>query len=359
MPDSMSAHNVAVDADGNATFDFDGHIHADGLDLDAGDAGPNPPNDRRIRWLKLADGTVVAELIAYHNAADSSRTLSLETRRNAGDDAASQLLVDGALIRARKTAAGLELVEAEAGAVNRKIIDETGASSFADRPVPTAQIQDGAVTTAKFAAGAKAPDAELLDGLDSLRYLRSESDLAGRYRGRLTAAQFSALGSLQDLDWCEIVMNTIPYAFRYNAGGGTHKWECIGGAAMYDSVLTQQGQPSANTWQNLATVGPQLTVPLRGVYLAEVTAQMIDSSTTAWGVGHVGVSVGGSAAPAKYARGMGITTAGLNIGSPCAVDDVVTTTAANTNLVLLYNSTQTSMFWFFRTLAVMPIRVQQ
>jgi hypothetical protein len=52
-----------IDAAGNVTYDFDAHVHARGLDLDAG-GGINPPADRRIRWIDVADGSVVAEIYA-------------------------------------------------------------------------------------------------------------------------------------------------------------------------------------------------------------------------------------------------------------------------------------------------------
>lgn len=44
-----------IDAQGHVTYDFTGHIHAQGLDLDAGD-DKSPPGDRRVRWL-APDGT--------------------------------------------------------------------------------------------------------------------------------------------------------------------------------------------------------------------------------------------------------------------------------------------------------------
>lgn len=52
---------VTVNPDGTLTYDFDGHIHADGLDLDGG-VSDSPPNDRKIQWTRLDDGSLLADI---------------------------------------------------------------------------------------------------------------------------------------------------------------------------------------------------------------------------------------------------------------------------------------------------------
>lgn len=54
-------------ADGTVSYDFDGHVHADGLDLTAG-VNTTPPADRRVRWLRETTGELVADLSAYVQA---------------------------------------------------------------------------------------------------------------------------------------------------------------------------------------------------------------------------------------------------------------------------------------------------
>jgi hypothetical protein len=58
-----------VDEQGHVTYDFTGHVSAEGLDLKAvtagGGATPSPPNDRRVRWLREADGSLVAEVFGF------------------------------------------------------------------------------------------------------------------------------------------------------------------------------------------------------------------------------------------------------------------------------------------------------
>lgn len=60
-----------VDANGNATAQFAGHISADGVDLVAGNAAA-PPNDRQIRWHKdTITGASVAEVFGWYAAPTS------------------------------------------------------------------------------------------------------------------------------------------------------------------------------------------------------------------------------------------------------------------------------------------------
>jgi hypothetical protein len=58
-----------IDPAGRVTYDFDGHIHARGVDLDAGAFFAT--NDDKVRWL-AADGTEVAEIHGYQTGPDSN-----------------------------------------------------------------------------------------------------------------------------------------------------------------------------------------------------------------------------------------------------------------------------------------------
>jgi hypothetical protein len=54
---------VKTGLDGSVTYDFQGHVHATGLDLDAGTSS-TVPNDSRARWLNTL-GAVVADIYGY------------------------------------------------------------------------------------------------------------------------------------------------------------------------------------------------------------------------------------------------------------------------------------------------------
>ena len=61
----------------------------------------------------------------------------------------------------------------------------------------------------------------------------------------------------------------IVWQFRYRAGGGTYKWEFIGGTPLFNEVTTGEAR-SANTYGALTTAGPSIALPLAGDYLVEV-----------------------------------------------------------------------------------------
>lgn len=74
---------MTIGPNGEVSFDFQGHISANGIDLISGD-NDTPPNDRKIIWHKTAKtGAVVAELIAFNNAgAITSTTLRSQAQNN-------------------------------------------------------------------------------------------------------------------------------------------------------------------------------------------------------------------------------------------------------------------------------------
>jgi hypothetical protein len=57
----------------------------------------------------------------------------------------------------------------------------------------------------------------------------------------------------------------VIWHLRYRSGGGTYKWEYVGGPPLVSEVVTQESTTSA-TYAALATAGPSITVPLAGDY---------------------------------------------------------------------------------------------
>lgn len=101
MGDSYSPTNVIRDPlTGEVTYDFDGHIHAEGLDLDAGD-NASPPDDRKVRWLRLSDGAVVASIYAWEDlgeqilALEAGDSVIVKTTRAIPDNQRILLDTDG------------------------------------------------------------------------------------------------------------------------------------------------------------------------------------------------------------------------------------------------------------------------
>jgi hypothetical protein len=54
MPDATSIFTKRDPATGAVLFDFSGHVHAAGLDLDVADSGSDAPADHQVRWMRTA-----------------------------------------------------------------------------------------------------------------------------------------------------------------------------------------------------------------------------------------------------------------------------------------------------------------
>jgi hypothetical protein len=73
------------------------------------------------------------------------------------------------------------------------------------------------------------------------------------------------------------------WRFRYNAGStSSYKWEFIGGVAASSEIAAGQAF-SSSTYIDVATVGPQLTLPRAGDYICEFgcTVQQGQAAATA------------------------------------------------------------------------------
>ena len=60
----LIAATVSLDANGNPLYDFDGHVHGDGLDLDAYEGGGSSvtaPAVNKLQWLRVSNAYVVAD----------------------------------------------------------------------------------------------------------------------------------------------------------------------------------------------------------------------------------------------------------------------------------------------------------
>lgn len=137
----------------------------------------------------------------------------------------------------------------------------------------------------------KATDADKLDGLDSLAFLRMVGAAQTRYHGRLSALPGSPLdGDIVDLD----VGDGLIWRFVYNSGGGTYKWEFAGGSPATHFVDTAETTTST-TFVDLTTVGPTITASNAGEYLIEIG---VEPEETAVGAACIATLKVGSAASA-------------------------------------------------------------
>ena len=257
MADSMApSGGQRVDAQGRVTYEFEGVVHAEGLDLESGAGFAEPFN--QIRWLRDADGAVVADLYCFHDPAGDgpgaphTANVILEAL---GDDNVANLELSalnetsGVLTTARFRATAIgtgagprrvlsvalepELIGAPGSAT---ILDSQGRSSFIRRA-------DGANAGSHrgvFAVGNWPPESP-------------------KHRDRATLA-LSGVNPVQTVYW----------EFEYDANEGTaNKWRFVGGPAVQEKLETGAEAPNAlNQWTNTATDGPRFAVPRAGVYQA-------------------------------------------------------------------------------------------
>jgi hypothetical protein len=85
---------MTIDAAGNVSYDFEGHISADGIDLLAGE-NDAPPNDRKIIWHKTTmNGALVADLYAFNNPSAANSITLHSQAQDAFEQSSAVLMAD-------------------------------------------------------------------------------------------------------------------------------------------------------------------------------------------------------------------------------------------------------------------------
>lgn len=125
QPAFSPTSGMQVDAAGKVTFDFQGHVHGTGVDLDVGN-GANPPQDRRVRWIN-ANGSAIADVYGYQSAPGQAATAVIEASPPEAAGAHLHLTADAI----NSNASADVTVEAGLNSQSALIIDALGESSFA------------------------------------------------------------------------------------------------------------------------------------------------------------------------------------------------------------------------------------
>lgn len=118
MADSGYPNYLTVSPDGSVEGVFPG-----GIEIKAGVSG-TPPNERRVRWVREADGSLVADIFAMDLGTDSRDLMmrALDGATNANILLEAKPVSDHAQVTANAIDSG--------GAVAATLIDSDGASSF-------------------------------------------------------------------------------------------------------------------------------------------------------------------------------------------------------------------------------------
>jgi hypothetical protein len=115
---------MRVDPDGRITYDFDGHVRAQGVDLDRD--GPFVSNlDSRLRWLDAA-GVARAYLLAFQDSGVTDGTALLARIVEADGSVAAELRFDEGELT-------IDFGVQPSG-ISRTLFDGAGDSSFAQLP---------------------------------------------------------------------------------------------------------------------------------------------------------------------------------------------------------------------------------
>lgn len=147
----------------------------------------------------------------------------------------------------------------------------------------------------------------------------------------------------------------VVWNLRYRAGGGTYKWEFVGGNGL--SAYVQASQTTASTtYTDLGTVGPSLTVPLAGDYTVDLQTTMRGSSGSQQQFHSY--TIGGAAADDANALQFRQPDSVINSRVAGSFTQPKTFATANTALVSKYrvDGGAAALFWQ-RWLRITPIRV--
>jgi len=151
---------------------------------------------------------------------------------------------------------------------------------------------------------------------------------------------------------------TYQWRFRYNAGStSAYKWECVGATPLGAYLNVQESLAVTGTWQDLATVGPQVTVPRAGDYQVRFGARVVSAGT---GLnGYLGVKVGATA-PSGVQTSVSVpASAGIQAMFEMlpSYDPVLRGIAASTTIGLQYQTNVATAYFGYRMIQVQPTRV--
>jgi hypothetical protein len=147
--------------------------------------------------------------------------------------------------------------------------------------------------------------------------------------------------------------NGVMWEFRFRAAAGTYPWEFVGGAPLSQQIATSESTATQNTWLDLTTDGPKITVPRAGDYHAQFASQC--SHNAANSIIVTGPAIGTNPS-AFYAHSIGNPTAGP-APSVSGRDQFLGVASGAVIRLRYYNATAGTANWSYRQIAVTPVRV--
>lgn len=134
--------------------------------------------------------------------------------------------------------------------------------------------------------------------------------------------------------------------------GALGKWICLGGMPALSTVTADESPGSTGAWVNLATAGPQFTVPVAGSYLCDGDCVVANTSGGIQGV-QIGVALNngtpGYASPTNHFVGSRSATRTRTVVGGAAVSDVIK--------LRYFSSSTLSLSFGWRQLSVIPAMI--
>lgn len=141
----------------------------------------------------------------------------------------------------------------------------------------------------------------------------------------------------------------VVWEFKYRAAGGTDKWEFVGGPPLVARIATSETRANV-AYGDLATVGPDITVPLSGEYDVILGGRIANNT----GAGDSSVMSYANGATAASDADAAVSTV---VGAISVMARSRTTCSATTTIRAKYRTTAGTGTFIERWIELHPVRV--
>jgi hypothetical protein len=167
----------------------------------------------------------------------------------------------------------------------------------------------------------------------------------------------------QEIFYLVSATNGIVWHLKYRAASASaYKWEYVGGQELRDFLANSEslGASNFNAYSNLATVGPQVTVPLAGEYLQTMELEMFNDGGVSSSNVNISFDRGATAAVDADSIQRALMNGGSGTGSRYMVPAIrrrLFTFTAGQLLTMKYKQNNPWTYFQNRAISVLPVRV--
>lgn len=160
----------------------------------------------------------------------------------------------------------------------------------------------------------------------------------------------------------DLTTDDLLWAFKYDADEtSVYKWKFVGGPQLGDIVNAVEVPTANGVYQDLATVGPEVTVPLNGVYQLQFGCFMGQDSNSISVTMNAGIAI--DATPPVDAESVafgGRTSAGTTVGGSVfrGTGFVISTAPATLKIQYKVNTNAADTVFGQRSIAIIPVALE-